>query len=93
MRTSAGGSGLPLRPLGFLPVFGASPLGQGISVNLVSPVPVEKARKAAPSVPSESKSMISRTKSSEVASGLLALEVLNVFGGGGVLMGSKPRLS
>jgi hypothetical protein len=45
---------LPL-PFGFGPVCGASPFGQGMSVKRDSPVEVEKAMNARPSLDSESK--------------------------------------
>ena len=51
---------------------GASPVGHGIGVNRLSPVDFVKARNAAPSGPSESKSMISRWRSSGSAPGAAA---------------------
>jgi len=47
-------------PLGFGPVFGASPCGHGMSVKRERPVAVVKARNSRPVGASESKSMISR---------------------------------
>src|SRR5258707_12007122 len=90
MSTSARGSGpSPLRR-GAAPVFGASPLGHAISVYRDNPVDVLKAKNSLPAGASESKSMISRWKSSAV-SALAAGANANVVAGGGVEIGSKPR--
>src|SRR5881628_3626777 len=95
---SACGSGLAGVPLGFGPVFGASPAGQGMSVKRDSPVAVLNAMNCWPAGASESKSMISRWKSS--GGGALPFPVVNdnatlltakLCNGGGELMGSKPR--
>lgn len=95
--TLARGSGpLPL-PFGFGPVCGASPFGQAMSVKRDSPVEVEKAMNSRPSLDSESKSMISRRKSSVVTfadfftAPLATRFTTKVSGGGGVVIGSKPR--
>jgi hypothetical protein len=56
-----------------------------------SPVAVLNVKKAAPWGLSESKSMISRCKSSGVAAFVDATAVAKVVVGGGVAIGSKPR--
>jgi len=56
-----------------------------------SPVAVLNAKNAAPSGPSESKSMISRWISSGWARGVATSLFAKVSGGAGVAIGSKPR--
>src|SRR6185295_13541964 len=66
--------------------------GHGISVKRDRPVDVLKARNCRPAGDSESKSMISRWKSSTLAAaGLAALANANVVAGGGLAIGSNPR--
>jgi hypothetical protein len=86
---SAPGSG-PLPPFGLGPVFGASPLGHGISVKAVSPVALVRAKNSLPAGDSESKSMISRWKSSGVLLGLAAPAKETAEAGSGLLRGSNP---
>src|SRR6266700_5263488 len=91
-RTSAVGR-LPLFPLrAVVSGFGAKPLGHGISVNRESPVAVVNARNSRPSEASESKSIISRCRSSGVLTGFAAFAKEKVSAGTVVALGSKPRL-
>ena len=84
------GSGLSLPRLGLGPVLGTKVAGHGTSVYRDSPVDVVKARNCNPAGDSESKSMISRWKSSRLAPVAARLKA-KVAGGGGFVIGSKPR--
>src|SRR5581483_11629147 len=89
--TSALGS-LPFLPVsGSVSGFGASPLGHFTSVYRESPVVVENARNSLPAADSESKSMISRCRSSMLGDFRAARVNAKVEAGGGVVIGSKPR--
>ena len=75
-------------PLGLSPVFGAKPLGQGMSVKRDSPVAVLNDRNCSPAGDSESKSMISRWKSFGFAALVPARLNAKVVTGGGFEIGS-----